>query len=108
MGRALCRRFKQEGASAVVVADIDGDAAEAVSAEIGGMAVVTDVTDEVAVRELVARTLATYDRLEVYCSNAGVAFGGRPEAPDDAWRRSWEVHVMAHVYAARAVLPVLL
>ncbi len=108
IGRALCRRFKQEGASYVVVADIDRDAAEAVAAELGGMAVVTDVTAELAVRDLVERTLATYGRLDVYCSNAGVAFGGGPEAPDDAWRQSWEVHVMAHVYAARAVLPAML
>jgi len=108
IGRALCRRFKQEGASTVVVADIDRDAAEAVAAELGGMAVATDVRAEVAVRELVDRTLATYGRVDVYCSNAGIAFGGGPEAPDDAWQQSWEVHVMAHVYAARAVLPGML
>src|SRR5205823_1143843 len=108
IGRALCRRFKQEGAAAVVVADINGDAAEAVAAELGGMAVVTDVTAELAVRELVERTVAAYGRVDVYCSNAGVAFGGGPKAPDDAWQQSWEVHVMAHVYAARAVLPGML
>jgi NAD(P)-dependent dehydrogenase (short-subunit alcohol dehydrogenase family) len=108
IGRALCRRFKLEGASAVVVADIDRAAAEAVARELGGMAVATDVRAEVAVRELVERTLAAYGRIDVYCSNAGVAFGGGPEAPDDAWRQSWEVHVMAHVYAARAVLPGML
>ena len=108
IGRALCRRFKQEGAAAVVVADIDRDAAEAAATELGGMAVVTDVRAEVAVRELVERTLAAYGRVDVYCSNAGVAFGGGPKAPDDAWQQSWEVHVMAHVYAARAVLPAML
>ncbi len=108
IGRALCRRFKQEGAAAVVVADIDRHAAEAAATELGGMAVVTDVRAEVAVRELVERTLVAYGRVDVYCSNAGVAFGGGPEAPDDAWRQSWEVHVMAHVYAARAVLPGML
>lgn len=108
IGRALSRRFKEEGAAAVVVADIDRDAAEAVAAELGGMAVVTDVRAELAVRELVERTIATYGRIDVYCSNAGVAFGGGPKAPDDAWQQSWEVHVMAHVYAARAVLPGML
>jgi NAD(P)-dependent dehydrogenase (short-subunit alcohol dehydrogenase family) len=108
IGRALCRRFKQEGASAVVVADIDRAAAEAVAAELGGMAVATDVRAEPAVRELVDRTLAAYGRIDVYCSNAGIAFGGGPKAPDEAWQQSWEVHVMAHVYAARAVLPGML
>jgi NAD(P)-dependent dehydrogenase (short-subunit alcohol dehydrogenase family) len=47
-------------------------------------------------------------RVDIYCSNAGVGFGGGPEAPDDAWQRSWDVHVMAHVYAARALLPAML
>jgi len=107
VGRALCRRFAEEGA-AVVVVDVDQGAAGAVAAEVDGTAAIADVTDEPAVRRLVEQTLERHGRLDVYCSNAGVAFGGGPEAPDDAWRRSWEVHVMAHVYAARAVLPAML
>ena len=108
VGRALCRRFAEEGAAAVVVVDVDQGAAGAVAAEVDGTAAIADVTDEPAVRRLVEQTLERHGRLDVYCSNAGVAFGGGPEAPDDAWRRSWEVHVMAHVYAARAVLPAML
>jgi NAD(P)-dependent dehydrogenase (short-subunit alcohol dehydrogenase family) len=108
IGRALCRRFKEEGASAIVVADIKLDAAEAVVAESGGKAVQLDVTDEAAVQKLIKETLDQHGRVDIYCSNAGIAFGGGPEAPDDAWQRSWEVHVMAHVYAARALLPGML
>jgi NAD(P)-dependent dehydrogenase (short-subunit alcohol dehydrogenase family) len=108
IGRALCRRFAREGATAIIVADLDQSAAAAVAREIGGMAVVTDVTDESAVQRLVRQTLQEHDRLDIYCSNAGIAFGGGPEAPDEAWQRSWEVHVMAHVYAARAVVPAML
>jgi NAD(P)-dependent dehydrogenase (short-subunit alcohol dehydrogenase family) len=66
------------------------------------------VTREADVRELVRRTVDGHGRVDIYCSNAGVAVAGGEEAPDAAWQKSWEVHVMAHVYAARAVLPGML
>jgi NAD(P)-dependent dehydrogenase (short-subunit alcohol dehydrogenase family) len=52
--------------------------------------------------------VTAYGQIDIYCSNAGIAFGGGPEASDQAWRQSWDVHVMAHVYAARALLPPML
>jgi NAD(P)-dependent dehydrogenase (short-subunit alcohol dehydrogenase family) len=105
IGGALCRRFAADGAKHVVVSDIDQQAAQAVAAEIGGTAVRADVTVESEVAHLVGGTLKAHGRIDLYCSNAGVAFGGGPEASDQAWRQSWDVHVMAHVYAARALLP---
>jgi NAD(P)-dependent dehydrogenase (short-subunit alcohol dehydrogenase family) len=108
IGRALCRRFAADGARHVVVADIAREAAESVAAEIGGTAVPADVTVESDVADLVRGTLKAQGRIDIYCSNAGIAFGGGPEASDEAWRQSWDVHVMAHVYAARALLPGML
>jgi NAD(P)-dependent dehydrogenase (short-subunit alcohol dehydrogenase family) len=108
IGAALCRAFASAGAAGVVVADINSAGAETVAREVGGVAVTTDVTDESAVRDLVALAVGRHGRVDIYCSNAGIAIGGGPEAPDDAWQRSWEVHVMAHVYAARALLPTML
>jgi NAD(P)-dependent dehydrogenase (short-subunit alcohol dehydrogenase family) len=108
IGAALCRAFASAGAAGVVVADINSAGAETVAREVGGVAVTTDVTDESAVRDLVALAVGRHGRVDIYCSNAGVGIGGGPEAPDDAWQRSWEVHVMAHVYAARALLPAML
>ena len=108
IGGALCRRFAADGARHVVVSDIDREAAKTVAAEIGGTAVRADVTVEADVASLVGETVAAHGRIDIYCSNAGVAFGGGPEAADNAWRRSWEVHVMAHAYAARALLPGML
>ncbi len=108
IGRALCRRLAAEGAQAVVVADINRESAEAVAAEVSGLAVLTDVARSADVYALVQQTVAAYGRIDVYCSNAGVAFDGGADAADDAWRRSWDVNVMAHVYAARAVLPRML
>jgi NAD(P)-dependent dehydrogenase (short-subunit alcohol dehydrogenase family) len=108
IGRALCRRLAAEGAQAIVVADLDRESAGAVAAEVSGLAIPTDVAVEAEVDALVQQTVAAYGRIDLYCSNAGVAYGGGEEAADDAWRRSWEVNVMAHVYAARAVLPRML
>ena len=108
IGSALCRRFAAEGAEHVVVSDIDRDAAEAVAAEIGGTAVPADVARESEVAGLVSRAMKEFGRVDIYCSNAGIAFGGGPEASDQAWQKSWDVHVMAHVYAARALLPGML
>ncbi|TMB72311.1 MAG: SDR family oxidoreductase [Chloroflexi bacterium] len=105
IGGALSRRFAAEGAERVVVCDIDQQAAETVAAEIGGTAVRADVTVESDVAQLVGGTLEAHGRIDIYCSNAGIAFGGGPEASDQAWRQSWDVHVMAHLYAARALLP---
>jgi len=108
IGAALCRAFAGAGAATVVVADIDLPAATTVAAEVDGVAVATDVTREADVRELVRRTVDREGRVDIYCSNAGVALGGGEEAPDASWQRSWDVHVMAHVYAARAVIPAML
>ena len=105
IGGALCRRFKADGASQVVVSDIDHRSAEKVAAEVGGTAVPADVSVESDVRGLVLRTVKEFGRVDVYCSNAGIAIGGGPEVWDMEWQQSWDVHVMAHVYAARALLP---
>ena len=108
IGAALCRRFAAEGARALVVADVNREAAEAVAASVGGTAVVTDVTVEADVQALVRGTVDAHGCIDLYCSNAGIGVGGGPEAPDEDWQRSWQVHAMAHVYAARAVLPGML
>jgi NAD(P)-dependent dehydrogenase (short-subunit alcohol dehydrogenase family) len=109
IGRALCRRFAKEGARGVVVADIDGDGAGQIAAEIGGLAVKTDARTESEIVWLVKQTTLKYGPIDLFCSNAGIA--GEPggiEVPNEAWQRIWEVNVMAHVYAARAVLPEML
>jgi NAD(P)-dependent dehydrogenase (short-subunit alcohol dehydrogenase family) len=116
IGRALCRRFAAAGARAVVVADLAADGARAVAAEINddsdgrgsttrALAVPTDVTREADINAVVERTEETFGPIDLFCSNAGIAIGGGAEVPDESWERIWHVNVMAHVYAARAVLP---
>src|SRR5579862_1202709 len=108
IGRALCRRFAAEGARGVVVADLDLAGAERVAGEIGGLAVGTDVSREADVVELVARATAAFGRVDLFCSNAGIILEGGVETPDADWQRIWNINLMAHVYAARAVLPGML
>ena len=108
IGRALCRRFAAERARAIVVADINGEAARGVATEIGGTAVAADVSREADVARLVEQTIARHGAIDLFCSNAGIAVNGDEHTPDAEWARCWEVNVMAHVYAARAVLPAML
>jgi NAD(P)-dependent dehydrogenase (short-subunit alcohol dehydrogenase family) len=105
IGRALCRRFAAEGARGVVVADIDGAGARAVAEPIGGLGLEVDVRNESHVKALVEKAEARFGPIDLFCSNAGIADPGGVEADDDAWQRSWEINVLAHVLAARAVLP---
>jgi NAD(P)-dependent dehydrogenase (short-subunit alcohol dehydrogenase family) len=108
IGRALARRFAAEQAKAVVVADIDGVGARATADEIGGTSVQCDVSREVDVKRLINEVEASHGRIDVFCSNAGVAVGGGPDAADSDWQRIWEVNVMAHVFVARHALPGML
>ncbi len=108
IGAALCRRFAAEGARGVVVADRDADAARRVADECGGLAVEGDVAVEADVVRLVERATAEFDGIDLFCSNAGVSTAGGVETSDNEWQRTWDVNVMAHVYAARAVLPGML
>jgi NAD(P)-dependent dehydrogenase (short-subunit alcohol dehydrogenase family) len=108
IGRALCRRFAAEGAKAVVVADMNGGAAEQVAAGIGGTALTADVSREADVARVVAETIARHGAIDLFCSNAGIAVTGDEHTVDAEWSRCWGVNVMAHVYAARAVIPHML
>jgi NAD(P)-dependent dehydrogenase (short-subunit alcohol dehydrogenase family) len=109
IGAALAGRLVTEGAAVVVVADVDGPGAEAVAARLGptAQALGFDAGDEPAVADAVGRIRADHGRVDIWCSNAGVA--SAPGLGDDAdWHRCWRLHVHAHVLAARHVLPGML
>lgn len=110
IGAALCRAFAREGAAHIAVVDRNIDGARAVAAEVGGTAYQTDVSDGAAVAAMVAAVEADQGRIDLFCSNAGVGDGdpdinNAVSSPDAVWNRAWGVNVMAHVHAARAVLP---
>lgn len=114
IGAALCRRLAKDGLQLIVV-DLDIDAARAVATEIGGVAYRTDVSDESAMLQLVESIENDIGAIDLFASNAGVVFGdGKSGSASkdgvlaeiaDRWEVSWRVNVMAHVYAARALIP---
>ncbi|HET9838504.1 MAG TPA: SDR family oxidoreductase, partial [Candidatus Angelobacter sp.] len=108
IGAALCRRFARESAKAIIVADIDAQHAKAIAQEVNGVAAHADVSNEADIQTLVAMATDRFGQVDIFCSNAGIGAAGGPEVPDRDWERSWNINVMAHVYAARAVLPQML
>jgi NAD(P)-dependent dehydrogenase (short-subunit alcohol dehydrogenase family) len=108
IGSALATRFASAGAEIVIVADVDAEGAWAVARQIGGMAIRCDVSNEADVAQLVDKVHIAKGRIDIFCSNAGIAVGGGPEASNADWQRIWDVNVMAHVYVARHVLPGML
>src|SRR5260370_39578369 len=107
IGEALARRFKAEGARAVVVTDVDGPGAERVAGEIGGVAMRVDVGAEAEIRRLVDDTIARFGQIDLFCSNAGIFIEGGIDASNEAWARMRDIHVMAHIYAGGARLPAM-
>jgi NAD(P)-dependent dehydrogenase (short-subunit alcohol dehydrogenase family) len=107
IGLAMARRFAREGASGIVLADVDRAVVDRAD-ELGGLAVVADVGIEADMERIVGTTVSRYGRVDLFCSNAGIAVGAGIDTSDDQWQRIWQVNVMAHVYAARAVVPVML
>jgi NAD(P)-dependent dehydrogenase (short-subunit alcohol dehydrogenase family) len=112
IGKALCERFADEGAAAVVVADINQAGIDSVVASIAGrtrsLGIVTDVSQEADIQRLVAQTRAAFGPIDLFCSNAGIFTAGDETVSNDAWQRIWDINVMAHIYASRAVLPDML
>ncbi len=117
IGRALAKRLAGHGVK-VVVAEIEADAAENVARDIDGVAMTVDVRDEDAVWQLVDDVERDVGPIGLFVSNAGVGYGDADDnaasvqgglvACDDRWQQCWDVNVMAHVYAARALLPRML
>jgi NAD(P)-dependent dehydrogenase (short-subunit alcohol dehydrogenase family) len=109
IGAAAGRAFALAGARTVVLADLDGEKTAAVASEFGGLGLGADIGSEAGVAKLIAAAEEANGPIDVFCSNAGIAgpYGG-PEVTDAEWQKTWEVNVMAHVWAARLLLPGLL
>ncbi len=106
IGRAMAKAFLAEGAKAVMLADLNADAVAAAAREIGCDGMACDVTQEAQIQALVKTTEERHGPIDLFCSNAGAGGPGVLTDADNAvWQKQWELHVMAHLYAARAVLP---
>jgi NAD(P)-dependent dehydrogenase (short-subunit alcohol dehydrogenase family) len=108
IGAACARAFAAAGARVVAV-DLNGDGAQRVASEIGGTAIACDVASETDINQLIADTERQLGPVEVLFNNAGVATGGDPlNTPIEVWNEQWQINLMSHVYAVRAVLPGML
>lgn len=109
LGQGLARRFAAEGAH-VVLSDLAADQLDAVAEDVGGIAVAADVSTEAGVRAVADLAVATHGRVDVWVSNAGRSGPGAPGEllEDEVWQSMWQLHVMSHVYAARAVVPAMI
>src|SRR3954447_21138051 len=111
IGKALCETFHRAGAAKIVVVDLDHAGAEAVAASVGGAAFQCDVGQEKNILHVIEETERQFGPIALFCSNAGIGGGFDPMSvnaggsSDEPWARSWAIHVMAHVYAARHPVP---
>ena len=113
IGRALGREFKRRGAAGIAILDLDEAHARETAAELGSVGIGCDVAKPDAIQAAVAQIVARYGRIDVWVSNAGFGcteldLDDALSAPDTRWQRMWDVHVMSHVYAGRAVIPAML
>lgn len=107
IGRALAVRFAAEGARLVVCADRDEPGARATAQMMGGVAFRTDVSKEADIVALIDAVEKEHGPIDLFCSNAGIGVGGGAETPDADWQRIWDINVMAHVWAARHLVPLM-
>jgi NAD(P)-dependent dehydrogenase (short-subunit alcohol dehydrogenase family) len=110
IGYALAKRFKAEGARGIAVADVDAGKLAAAAKEIGALGFVCDVAREQDIQRVVRETEMALGPIDLFCSNAGIGLAdpdpkNAASASNADFERSWNIHVMAHVYAARALLP---
>jgi NAD(P)-dependent dehydrogenase (short-subunit alcohol dehydrogenase family) len=118
IGAAMARRFASEGARALVLGDVQTTALEALREELlttylrsgetrafDVVAQACDVTREAPIQALAGAALSRFGRIDIFCSNAGLVIDGDETTPDDIWTLNWNIHVMANVWASRAVVP---
>ncbi|MBM4076920.1 MAG: SDR family oxidoreductase, partial [Planctomycetes bacterium] len=114
IGASMCVAFARAEAELVVVSDVDEQAATQVANDVHfqtGSNVVAnkcDVSQEVEVQQLVRQTVDQVGRIDIFCSNAGITVKGGIESSNDDWQKMWEINVMSRLYAARAVVPLML
>jgi NAD(P)-dependent dehydrogenase (short-subunit alcohol dehydrogenase family) len=124
IGAALARRFLTEGAEALILGDVQVDLLESLTRELnsrvpGGVeadlrkrakvhSLRCDVTREADIQALVQLGEQHFGRVDIACSNAGLVRDGGEETSDEDWQLNWNIHLMAHVWLSRAVLPGML
>jgi NAD(P)-dependent dehydrogenase (short-subunit alcohol dehydrogenase family) len=105
IGAAMARRFKDESPRGIVIADRHAASAQAVADDVTGLALTVDVSDPVETDSMIDRAEERYGPIDLFCANAGIGFAGDEQTAPDEWDRMWGVNLMAHVHAARRLVP---
>ena len=111
IGRALCEALHKAGAAHVVAVDLKREGAEETAVLIGGTAIECDVADQAQIEAMIDRVEDEIGPIDLFCSNAGIltgldsSFENIAFASTEDWNRGWAVNVMAHVHAARHLVP---
>ncbi|MEL6875361.1 MAG: SDR family oxidoreductase [Pseudomonadota bacterium] len=108
IGAAMARRFSEEQPKHIVCADRDLAGAESVAAQVGGMAIETDVASEADIAALIEGVEADIGPIDLFVSNAGIIMDGGVSTSDEDWQRIWDINVQAHIRAARLLVPRML
>ena len=108
IGEAVARAYAEAGAKGVVIADLNAERLARVASDIDALAVPTDVSQESDIKALIAKAEARFGPVDVFYSNAGISRAGQQDASDADWDLNWRVHVLSHVFAARALVPGML
>lgn len=105
IGRALAQAFSSSGAKFVACADINLEEAKSVASTLSGKAFQVDVSKEEDLKSMIDKVESEYGSIDLFCSNAGIAYGGGAEVDNKKWQSIWDVNLMAHVWAARHLIP---
>ena len=105
IGKAVGKLMVNKGADKVFLADLNENLLNKTAEEIGAIPIVCDVSNEESVKALVDEVTLQTKVIDIFMSNAGIYVEGDENTLNQEWMRNWSIHVMAHVYAARAVLP---
>ncbi len=105
IGRALALRFNEAGAKHIVCVDLDENGAKATATAVGGTGRRVDVASENDISTLIQDVETQIGPIDLFCCNAGISTRGGPEVPDEKWQQMWDINVMAHVWAARHMIP---
>ena len=105
IGKAVGKLMVNKGADKVFLADLNENLLNKTAEEIGAIPIVCDVSNEESIKALVNEVTLKTRVIDIFMSNAGIYVEGDENTLNQEWMRNWSIHVMAHVYAARAVLP---
>ncbi len=101
----MARRFASEQPLALILADLDLEAAQRVAVGIEATAFQVDVADPESNNRLIDETENQFGPIDLFCANAGIGFAGNEQTVPELWDKMWHVNLMSHVHAARRLIP---